>query len=365
MLTKFIFKGSIATLLVVGVVILSGCSGGWIESSIKKPILRPNKFYDGPSTPWDQYEKIYEDGRTMLTFEYTGEDIGDVPKDEWGNIEVRFHIEAVDREYGNPADNAVSGSYYALINGVWGEIPRPVGRLSHYSTYLSPGQNKVDVEYIASDVSGVYKVVAEAYYKGDLKASKEVVVEVKIPYLEGFSRQGYDSSGNMIWNVVGQTEFHTRNNYVQYRVGLAFAALAYYIKDEYAKANWGDTGFIVRVTDMSLPWGGMFWIGYPGSTELTIPNRIDGYGNTYTITYRAGDNRIYAPPHSTHRDGRHIDISFYSDNGNGYKDWSRRLEEYTLRKAIEEAGTNFSYIEEGDHYHLTCKLGNNYYYDEY
>ena len=354
---KYIFR---FILLFITLIFLYECSGGIpddILASASSPTLRPNKFPDETPT-----ERIYYDGRAVLTFRYTKEDIGNIPEEEWGNVEIRFHIEAVDSERGNPADNVVNGNYTALVNGTIQTIPRPVGRLSYYTTTLSPGQKEVSVEYIASDVSGVYKIVGEAYYRGELKGKKDVVVEVKIPDLVEFSRVGYDSSNNMIWRFGGETQFHTRNNYVQQRVGLALANLLNKIKSVYAENNQGDNGFIVRITDASLPWGGMFWIGYTKNENLTI-QRVDGYGNYYDITYRAGiDNRIYAPPHREHRDGRHIDISVYSDDGNGGIDMSRHLEEGDLRDAIMESGGYFSVYDEITHYHLTCSLGENYYY---
>ena len=71
-----------------------------------------------------------------------------------------------------------------------------------------------------------------------------------------------------------------------------------------------------------------------------------------------------------HRDGRNIDISKYSDDGVGNKDTNKYLYPEYIRDAIsnynEAVGRDvFTWIEEGDHYHITCVIVSNYYYLDY
>jgi hypothetical protein len=352
-------------------VFLQGCEIDIEPTSISGPTaitLRPNKF---PDVTMNEY--IYSDtgGVGVLNFVYTENDLPQVSNEELPNVEIRFRIEPADGIENDPANNVLSNgyAYSAEVNGtLTSPIPRPVGRLSNYVVRLKKDQRIVSVGYIASDVSGIYRVIGEAYYKGSLVTAKTSMVYVKIPDLREFDRKGYDSHKKMLWNFVGETEFHISNNYVQFnKVGYALSDIAIYIVDTYAKNHNGDSNFIVRMTDASLPWGGMFWIGYTEDTDLSI-NRVDGYGNPYTITYKAYiHHRIYAPPHRTHRDGRNVDISSYSDDGSGNKDTSK----YLSFDDIQEAVSNYnkiahmevwSVIKEADHYHLTCNIASNYYY---
>jgi hypothetical protein len=230
---------------------------------------------------------------------------------------------------------------------------------------LEVGQKEITVLYTASDVSGIYYVIGEAYYEGSFVTAKTSTIYVKIPELVEFPRYGIESGAS--WKFVGQTVFHSNNNYVQPTTKEHLTKLIPYIVGEYAKDNGGDSNFIVRMTDASLPWGGMFWIGYTSSEDLIIYDRVDGYGNPYTITYWANiHHRIYATPHKTHRDGRNIDISCYSDDGSGGIYSSKCLKIEQIDRAISnynaKFGDTFSYIYEGDHYHLTCKAASNYYY---
>jgi hypothetical protein len=343
--------------------VLQSCSTGGVDIGENIKVgdytLRPNKFQDETST-----RHIYPDGQVDIKFTYTKDDLTNVSEEELSNVEIRFHVEPGD-SVDNPADNVVNGNYEAWITGLPSNtILRPFGELSTYSTRLKTGQREVSVTYFASDVSGIYYVIGEAYYKGSLVTAKTSTVYVKIPDLYEFSRKGYNGS-TMLWNFVGQTEFHRRNNYLQYGTGNELASLILKIVEVYKERT--GSNFIVRITDGSLPWGGMFWIGYTKDTDLSI-NRVDGYGNPYTITYKAYiHHRIYAPPHRTHRDGRNIDISFYSDDGFGNKDTSRYLYREYIRDAIssynEAVGrVVFTWIEEGDHYHITCIIASNYYY---
>ena len=345
---------------------LQGCGGGGDASEnveVGDYTLRPNEFQDETST-----RHIYPDGQVDIKFTYTKDDLTNISEEELSNVEIRFHVEPGD-SVDNSADNVVSGNYEACITGLSSNtIPRPVGKLSMYSTKLQMDQRTVEVDYTASDVSGIYYVIGEAYYESSLVTAKTSTVCVKIPDLCEFSREEYDGS-TMLWNFVGQTEFHRRNNYLQYGTGNELASLILKIREVYREKEGKD--FIVRITDGSLPWGGMFWIGYTSSEDLTIYDRVDGYGNPYTITYWANiHRRIYATPHKTHRDGRNIDISSYSDDGSGNKDTNR----YLCPEYIEDAISNyneavgrdvFTWIEEDDHYHITCVIVSNYYYLDY
>jgi len=345
---------------------LQGCSTGSVDIGENIEVgdytLRPNKFQDETSTL-----HIYPDGQVDIKFTYTKDDLTNISEGELSNVEIRFHVELGD-SVDNSADNVVSGNYETWITGLPSNtILRPVGELSTYSTRLKTGQREVSVTYFASDVSGIYRVIGEAYYKGSLVTAKTSMVYVKIPDLREFNRKGYNNYQKMLWNFVGETEFHISNNYVQLKTGQALADIVLYIINTYAKNHNGDSNFIVRMTDASLPWGGMFWIGYTGDTDLSI-NRVDGYGNPYTITYDAYvHHRIYAPPHRTHRDGRNIDISKYSDDGFGNKDTSRPLYIGDITEAVSNYNKIahmevWSVIEEADHYHLTCNIASNYYY---
>jgi hypothetical protein len=345
---------------------LQGCSIGIVSLDIDENIkvgeytIRPNKFQDETSA-----HPIYPDGQAWIRFTYTKDDLTNINEDDWGKVEIRFHIEPGDSISNNPADNVVSGNYEAWISGLPSNtILRPVGELGTYSTRLEVGQKEITVLYIASDVSGIYYVIGEAYYEGSFVTAKTSTVYVKIPELVEFPRYGIENGAS--WKFVGQTVFHSNNNYVQPTTKEHLTKLIPYIVGEYAKDNGGDSNFIVRMTDASLPWGGMFWIGYTEDTDLSI-NRVDGYGNPYTITYWANiHHRIYAPPHKTHRDGRNIDISKYSDDGSGSIYWSKCLSFAELNKAISrynaDFGNTFSVLDEGDHYHLTCEAASNYYY---
>jgi len=349
---------------------LQGCGGGGDASEnveVGDYTLRPNEFQDETST-----RHIYPDGQVDIKFTYTKDDLTNISEEELSNVEIRFHVEPADGIENDPANNVLSNgyAYSAKVNGtLTSPIPRPVGRLSNYVVRLEKDQRIVSVGYTASDVSGIYRVIGEAYYKGSFVTAKTSMVYVKIPDLREFDRKGYDSYKKMLWNFVGQTEFHISNNYVQSnKVGYALSDIAIYIIGAYAKNHNGDSNFIVRMTDASLPWGGMFWIGYTSSKDLIIYDRVDGYGNPYTITYDAYvHKRVYAPPHRTHRDGRNVDISSYSDDGSGNKDTSK----YLSFDDIQEAVSNYnkiphmevwSVIEEADHYHLTCNIASNYYY---
>ena len=102
---------------------------------------------------------------------------------------------------------------------------------------------------------------------------------------------------------------------------------------------------------MSLPWGGMLYIGEPSSADLSI-KRFDEYGLPYYIKYRANtDRRIYSPPHRTHRDGRHLDLSLYSVDENGNNNGS------IYESALYDMGDQFFFtvVLEGNHYHITHK----------
>jgi len=57
-----------------------------------------------------------------------------------------------------------------------------------------------------------------------------------------------------------------------------------------------------------------------------------------------------------------VDISVYSYDGNGGIDMGRYLFEDDLREAIDRSGGYLSVYDETTHYHLTCSLGENYYY---
>ncbi len=356
------FTSPLLVTFLLTMIYLQGCSGPFPEEDIltENLTLRPNKFPD--ETP---DEIIYPDGRATLTFRYAKEDLPDISDEDLEKVEIKFHVEPGDSVNNDPANNVVTGNYEAWITGLPSNtIPRPVGKLWPYSTRLQRGQREVSVLYTASDVSGIYNVIAEAYYNGELVTAKTSVVNVKIPNLYEFSRIGIDNKGEIAWNFVGQTEFHVNNNYLQYSVGSELASLISKIREVYKEKEGKD--FIVRITDASLPWGGMFWIGYKDDNDLTI-TRVDGYGNVYTITYLANiHHRIYAPPHRTHRDGRHVDISAFSDDGYGNKDISKPLYPEYIREAISNynasAGiTVFTYKNEGDHYHITCHLSKNYY----
>jgi len=65
-----------------------------------------------------------------------------------------------------------------------------------------------------------------------------------------------------------------------------------------------------------------------------------------------------------------VDISSYSDDGSGNEDTSRYLRYEYIEDAIsnynEAVGREvFTWIEEGDHYHITCVIASNYYYLDY
>jgi len=137
---------------------LQGCSIGIVSLDIDENIkvgeytIRPNKFQDETSA-----HPIYPDGQAWIRFTYTKDDLTNINEDDWGEVEIRFHIEPGDSISNNLADNVVSGNYEAWISGLPSNtILRPVGELGTYSTKLEVGQKEITVLYIASDVSGIY-----------------------------------------------------------------------------------------------------------------------------------------------------------------------------------------------------------------
>ncbi|NPV03041.1 MAG: hypothetical protein HPY53_16830 [Brevinematales bacterium] len=341
------------------IVAFCSCSFSFSEEDLTvHPVefeVPPNKYKD--DTP-DEFNNSIEP--QTIWFDFT-KDLEGIPDEEWGNIVVKFHIQEADDE--NYADNNLNQVFWAMINDVYFVIPRPVGYLDTYQIVPNIGQKTVTIKYYASDISGIYDIIGVVYYKGDVIGSKSSKAIVKIPDLNGVQRDvwGYitytDPFGQVIdrdsqlWYIGGTNFYHVQNNFLKPDAAEMLYLLAKrYIKDYYVSWNkW----FILRLNDMSLPWGGMFWIGYVSkSANLTI-NRVDVHGTPYTILYRMGfDLRIYAPHHWYHRHGINFDLGVVADNGNGGKDESKDIDDFLIRDAADYF--NFDIIFEGDppHYHL-------------
>ena len=337
-------------------------------------MLLPTKQTD-LTLDWDEniavhpyYGVLYRSKTIIFSFKNSLEGI---PEEDWGKIKIKFRVESVDvNDY---ADNNLNGPYYAKINNVTALIPRPVGYLDIYSINLSPNQSTVNVRYTASDVSGIYKINATGYY-WDGHETKEIFTKtstanVYIPYLVEVERQKSEiiyyndmNEERMIWYISGQMVEHSNNNYLQSYVEYKFGNFARkYIKETKENDNnW----FIFRLNDMSLPWGGMFWIGYESSSDLTV-NRVYEWGEPYTIQYVAYiHERIYAPEHKFHRDGLNIDFSPFSDDGWGN---ASGLSIYEDRMVFLANKAGFAVLHESspEHFHIKYVSNDNinYYYD--
>jgi hypothetical protein len=305
--------------------------------------------------------------KKLITFRFKDElELQEIPVGEWSKIIIKFKVVPENESY-DYADNNPNGPYKALIDGVESDILRPVGYLDIYQVNLSPNQSEVKVLYTASDISGVYNIVAEGYYwngqEYELKFSKKSKCSVKIPGLIKVPQQEsatiwykdyyppYETlnDNKVIWFISGQTPEHQSNNYLQMQVAYQFRYLAI-LHVTKVKENYNEW-YILRGNDMSLPWGGMFWIGYRSSKYLAI-NRINSWGNSYVIEYLASTHyHVFAPPHDTHREGLNIDISTnYGDS------WGNSLGipvyDELLRLAAKTTGFKVTLETNPWHYHL-------------
>ena len=267
-------------------------------------------------------------------------------------------------------------------------IPRPCGILEVQSRFypyhtnfnsggyyyrLTPETSNVTIYYHPSYISGIYRIealifVTNKYSDGSsrltnlrslnrcsfafvlLDGLKQVPINpepVKITNSKG------ESSTYQIWILVGQTLMHPTNNYLTEKMKeklekFTVRYLELHTKDflDGDPEKW----IKLRPNDMSLRWGGLFWIGTNFQKDYGPLNLIDGDGIKYEITYHGKDHlqshwRIYAPNHFEHSYGMSFDMGKY-DYSNKYE-----LNISYLNKAADAA--KVVYRNEVDHYHCT------------
>ncbi|OHD12082.1 MAG: hypothetical protein A2Y41_12975 [Spirochaetes bacterium GWB1_36_13] len=187
--------------------------------------------------------------------------------------------------------------------------------------------------YLPPNISGVYRIVAEIYVTTGTSAQeflvkrKSILVDVKlnglaeVPLKKDYSFSDPDLPPYYL--IAGYRGFeyqngrtdliHTKNNYLLFTVSNAFVFAIQQFRQELNLA--AESGYDVEpvgilITEMNLPWGGRFWIGDKKTTpadEFYI--RIKGDGTLVKIKYSENTYGMYARLHTTHDDGRQIDIS--------------------------------------------------------
>ncbi|OHD62059.1 MAG: hypothetical protein A2014_00935 [Spirochaetes bacterium GWF1_49_6] len=318
--------------------------------------IPPNKYAD--MTSYEYYNQT--DGQIIM-FDFT-KDLDEISAEDWASIKIKFNITNAD--YYNAADNNFPYPDYgkAMIDGVYGVIPRPVGYLDKYEIIPNPGQTTVYIKYMASDVSGIYKIIGDVYYKDNWIGSKYSKAIVAIPDLIEVPRDiwgevvytigsvTWTNNYYQLWHVGGVYSYtwHQQNNYLNNVTYESLKEFANCYIQEYYKSH--SEGFILRLNDMSLPYGGMFSIGITWTNDTAI-ERIDGFGNPYTVLYRKDvDLRVYCPYHKFHRHGVNFDLSLVSDDGAGGQITSM-LTDFSIIDRIA-IYYNFKFVREGNHYHF-------------
>ena len=267
-------------------------------------------------------------------------------------------------------------------------IPRPCGILEvHSSTYpyhtnfnpggyyyrLTPETSNIIIYYHPAYISGIYRIealvyITNKYSDGSSQLTnlrslnrcsfafvfvKDLEEVISNPEAVQITNSKGEGTNYQLWRIVGSTPMHPTNNYLTEKMKSKFEKFVVSYLGRHSEnyidghpAKW----IKLRPNDMSLRWGGLFWIGTNFQSDYGPLNLIDGDGIKYEITYHGKDHlqshwRIYAPNHFEHSYGMSFDMGKYDY----YQKYSMNYN--ALINAAKD--TKIVFREEGDHYHGT------------
>lgn len=172
-----------------------------------------------------------------------------------GGLVVDLTVEAIEGSGGHSHDGSRQK----------GEITDDSGNKINSITFAE-GETEKRAKYKASEIAGEEKLIAEI--RGGLTKCEETV-NVKVPGL-------FDLGVGGSYRLTGSTGTHPANHY-----GTDSTIVSVnYMANDYL----GETGTILGINDMSLPWGGLFDV-----------------------------NENWSAPHSWHRIGESVDIDRCAD----------------------------------------------------
>ena len=251
------------------------------------------------------------------------------------------------------------------------------------------GNYVLKVGYISPDVAGIYQIFADISDGKGKHVVRAVKAIVRMPLEEvPLTEEDEDDSLPPLYKIAGyrgsvlkwdyQTAdradlMHSANNYLTSEIKTRFLNL---VREYREKLKDGDVGFFVVypviyglvITDMSLPWGGIYSVGTSRSNDNpTKFLRISGTGMFYETEYKEGSWSIYGGgAHTSHRYGINIDVSFTGirsstqtvlTSGNNFLiNFNEAMPVYDYNKTFKQilSDQNINYqIDTENHYHLS------------
>lgn len=240
---------------------------------------------------------------------------GSTPK---AGVAVTFAVEVV----------AGTGGHETGHTGV-----RPPGKLKNISSNRTNANGEITLTFNAEEVAGIHNVTATCNDCSNKTAVKEV--QVKVPDLSPIdSNTPKNKDGTYRYSLTSADPEHQgQGRYGGNQYYLTDEAIENLVDliDQFNKSGWGT----VALNDASLYWGGLYDIALPG-----IPSH-------------------WTPPHSEHRVGEEIDISFVRA-GNPISEAKQNefYKKFCEDKKVQVPFSILHHYKKGPHFHVRLAAAN-------